>query len=71
MKDDAAKTSNTDQSGPFQPPAGTPLKPAGNRTVRHEDKPPEATEVRRIHPRRPLPAIPESIPEDSHRDLDE
>jgi len=70
MKDDAPKKSPADESGPFQPPAGAPLKPAGNMTVRHEEKPPEAPEVRRIHARRPLPAIPESIPEDSPRDLD-
>ena len=67
MKDDAPKNSPANEPGS---PAGTPLKPAGNMTVRHEDKPPEAPEVRRIHPRRPLPAVPESVPEGSPRDLD-
>jgi hypothetical protein len=71
MKDDAPKNSTADDSTTFKVPAGTPLKPAGNISVRHEEKLPEATEVKLIHPRRPLPATPESVSSDLPRDRDE
>ena len=62
----------TAYSDSFQPPAGTPLQPAGSVTVPHEDKPREApSEIRRIHPRRPLPATPESTPKDSTQGREE
>jgi hypothetical protein len=66
MKDDASKNRVNNDPNTFEPAAGTPLKPAGSVTVRHEDKPREGPdEVRRIHPRRPLPTIPDSSPDDS------
>jgi hypothetical protein len=36
---------------------------AGQRTLPHHDAPPPAAPGKRIHPRRPLPPIPEGEPE--------
>jgi hypothetical protein len=70
MEDDAPKKDVTG-SNTFQPPAGIPLKPVGEVTLRHEDKPPEPDEVRRIHPRRPLPLTPDAPPADSDSSREE
>ncbi len=51
-------------------PLAVPLKPSGNITVRHEDKPPQPPEVKRIHPRRPMPVVPEAQPKKSGTDDD-
>jgi len=40
-----------------------PLKPAGDVIVKHEEEPPQPPEVKRIHPRRPLPVVPEAQPD--------
>lgn len=37
----------------------TPLRPAGEATLPMSDLPPETSEKRQIHARRPLPLVPE------------
>ena len=37
-----------------------PMKPAGEVTVIRQDLPPSPPEDKRIHPRRPLPLVPEA-----------
>ena len=41
------------QTGEFQ------VRPAGEKTLRREERPPQAPEGKKIHPRRPLPSVPD------------
>jgi hypothetical protein len=47
------------------PTEGFELKSSGQVTVRIEQKPVPAPKGRRIHPRRPLPLVPEAAPKGS------
>jgi hypothetical protein len=46
-------------------PGEISLKPAGEVVVTHEDMPAKLPEDKRIHPRRPLPPVPEAPSEDA------
>lgn len=47
-----------------------PLKPAGEAVVKPQDNPVEPRGDKRIHPRRPLPLVPEG-PDDQEQDADD
>jgi len=59
MQDDPSKSASKDDassSGEFN------LEPAGEVAVTHHPAPPKIEEEKKIHPRRPLPAVPEKKP---------
>lgn len=49
-------------------PGEVRLKPAGEKTVKHEEKAPKAPDDKRIHRRRPLPLVPDKPAEGSEED---
>jgi hypothetical protein len=49
-------------------PGEVRLKPAGEATVKHEECAPEPPVDKRIHPRRPLPPVPEKPAEPPDED---
>lgn len=53
------KSSGTDE---------TYLEPAGEVEVHPQDAPPKPSETKRIHPRRPMPPVPEAPVEDKEED---
>jgi hypothetical protein len=58
--------SNRDEERDERDPAASdaepesPLRPSGYATIRHEDSPTSPAGVKLIHPRRPMPAVPEA-----------
>ncbi len=55
---------DSERNGPAQPQnkPDTQLPHSGERRLQYEDKPPKGDPNKRIHPRRPLPTVPDSKP---------
>ena len=60
MSDDHGHPAKESQKTPPAEPDVTELEPAGEVTVEHYPVPPKGAREPKIHPRRPLPPVPES-----------
>lgn len=68
MPDREGGTDKKNETGKRLPGGQVHLKPAGEARVKPLDAPVEPPADKQIHPRRPLPLVPEGPPDDTEQD---
>jgi hypothetical protein len=71
MPDRPANPDKLNQDTSSEPPKETQLNSLGEFTVEHRDSPPPAAPNQRIHPRRPLPLVPDARPRPNNESKDD